>query len=385
VPAEIGPVLDATNRGLEVLPRDKIPALLDETSQAVGGLGPDLQRLVDSTQAIVHDFRDNLNPVNDIITHSAPILDSQVTTGDPIKRWAANLNTIGAQLHSQDQALRSGLQQAAPTVDAVTAVFSNVRDALPETLANLEVVTEMLKRYHNNVEGVLVALPEIASIAESATAIFPGEIALDFRTSINQPPACLTGFLPASQWRSPADTSMAPVPAGLYCKIPKDTPANVVRGARNYPCADVPGKRAATPRECHSNEPYVPLGTNPWYGDPNQIRNCPAPGARCDQPVDPGKVIPAPSINNGMNPLPADHLPPPPLPISDPLTRPGLGTVQCSGQQPNPCIYTPAPSPTAIYSPQSGEAMTPDGIKYTVEDSRNIGDDGWKKMLSPAN
>ena len=52
--------------------------------------------------------------------------------------------------------------------------------------------------------------------------------------------------------------------------IPKDAP-NAVRGARNYPCADVPGKRAATPRECRSEEPYVPLGTNPWYGDPNQI------------------------------------------------------------------------------------------------------------------
>ena len=52
----------------------------------------------------------------------------------------------------------------------------------------------------------------------------------------------------------------------------------MVRGARNYPCADVPGKRAATPQECRSNEPYVPLGTNPWYGDPNQIVNCPAPG-----------------------------------------------------------------------------------------------------------
>ena len=79
----------------------------------------------------------------------------------------------------------------------------------------------------------------------------------------------------------------------------------MVRGARNYPCVDVPGKRAATPQECRSNEPYVPLGTNPWYGDPNQMRNCPAPGARCDQPVEPGRVIPAPSINNGRT-----HCPP---------------------------------------------------------------------------
>src|SRR5271169_7482 len=63
VPAAIGPALDEAYRGLAVLPKEKIASLLDETSQAVGGLGPALQRLVDSTQAIVHDFRDNLGPV----------------------------------------------------------------------------------------------------------------------------------------------------------------------------------------------------------------------------------------------------------------------------------------------------------------------------------
>src|SRR5208337_5208880 len=117
---------------------------------------------------------------------------------------------------------------------------------------------------------------------------------------------------------APADTSPRPVPTGLYCKIPQDA-QNVVRGSRNLPCVDVPGKRAATPRECRSNEPYVPMGTNPWYGDPNQILTCPAPGARCDQPVKPGTVIPAPSVNNGLNPLPADQLPQPPAPTSDVL------------------------------------------------------------------
>ena len=40
VPAEIGPALDAANRGLAVLPKEKISQLLDETAQAVGGLGP---------------------------------------------------------------------------------------------------------------------------------------------------------------------------------------------------------------------------------------------------------------------------------------------------------------------------------------------------------
>ncbi|MDT5267580.1 MAG: phospholipid/cholesterol/gamma-HCH transport system substrate-binding protein [Mycobacterium sp.] len=383
VPSEVGPALDSANRGLAVLPKEKIDSLLTETSQAVGGLGPALQRLVDSTTAIASDFKDNLGPVNDIVNNSTPILDSQVNSGDAISQWAANLNTITSQTAEQDQALRSGLHQAAPTADQLNEVFGGVRDSLPQTLANVAVVADMLKRYHKGLEQTLVILPQIGTIAQTAT-IFDGEGLLHFGLSIGQPPPCLTGFLPASEWRSPADTSLAPLPAATYCKIPKDFQGNVVRGARNYPCADVPGKRAASPAECHSNEPYVPLGTNPWYGDPNQILTCPAAGARCDQPVKPGYVIPAPSINNGMNPLPADRLPGTPPPTSDPLTAPGQGSVACSGQQPNPCIYTPASGPAAIYSPSSGEVVGPDGTKYSVTNSSKTGDDGWKEMLAPA-
>ena len=383
VPSEIGPALDAANRGLSVLPKRKIASLLDETAQAVGGLGPALQRLVDSTQSIVGDFQANISDVNDIIENSAPIIDSQVDSGDSIERWSHNLDVLTAQAAQNDQHVQSILTKAAPTADQVNEVFGDVRESLPQTLANLEIVADMLKRYNKGLEQLMVFLPEIAAVGQTLVASAPGSVLMGFNLSINNPPPCMTGFLPASQWRSPAETSMAPLPSGTYCKIPQDTPANVVRGARNYPCVDVPGKHAATPRECRDNKPYVPLGTNPWFGDPNQLRNCPAPGARCDQPVDPGRVIPAPSINNGLNPAPADRLPAPPPPIDDPLQRPGSGTVQCNGQQPNPCIYTPA-NPSVIYVPSSGEVVGADGSKYTLEDSNHLGDDGWKDMLAPA-
>ena len=387
VPSEIGPALDTANRGLAALPADKIPALLNETAQSVGGLGPALQRLVDATQAIVGDFKTNINDVNDIIQNSGGILDSQVNSGSAIERWARNLNTLAAQAAENDQHVRSILTRAAPTADQLNAVFGDVRDSLPQTLANLEVVIDLLKRYHTGVEQVLVFLPQAASSEETEATPYPNQARLDLALTINQPPPCLTGFIPASEWRSPADTSLAPLPSGTYCKIPMDTPANSVRGSRNIPCVDVPGKRAATPRECRDSKPYVPLGTNPWYGDPNQLLTCPAPAARCDQSVRPGMVIPGPSVNNGLNPAPADRLPPggqTPPPVSDPLSRPGMGTVQCNGQQPNPCVYTPNGPPAAVYSPQSGELVGPDGIKYTIENSTKTGDDGWKEMLAPA-
>ena len=229
-------------------------------------------------------------------------------------------------------------------------MFSDVRESLPQTLANLEVVLDMLKRYHNGVEQLLVFLPQIGADRPDRLPRRSRARRRCWTSALgDQPAAAVPDRLPAGIGMAVTGRHQhAPLPAGTYCKIPQDATERV-RGARNYPCADVPGKRAATPRECRSNKPYVPLGTNPWYGDPNQILNCPAPGARCDQPVKPGLVIPAPSVNNGLNPAPADRLPGTPPPVSDPLQRPGSGSVQCNGQQPNPCVYTPSGPATSIY------------------------------------
>ena len=247
VPSEIGPALDTANRGLTVLPKDKIGQLLDETAEAVGGLGPALQRLVDSTQAIVGDFKTNINQVDDIIQNSGPILDSQAKSTSAIERWAHNLNILGAQTAQQDSHVKSILTQAAPTADQVNSVFSGVRESLPQTLANLEIIIDMLKRYHPGVEETLVMLPQLGSIVQAVSAPYEKDrmAALDLTLAINYPAPCLTGFRPAPEWRSPSDTSIAPLRDNNYCRIPQDFQANAVRGARNLPCMDVPGRTCA--------------------------------------------------------------------------------------------------------------------------------------------
>lgn len=383
VPEDIGTALDAIDRSLAALPKDKIAGLLDETSQAVGGLGPALHRLVDSTQSLSGELQANTTDINDVIAKSAPLLNSQAASAEQIRQWIHNLNIVATQTAQKDPQLNNVLANAAPALDTTNDLLGGVRESLPQTLANLEVVTGLLLRYRQGVEQVLVLLPQASSVAQTTTLAFPGEARIDLGLAINQPPPCLTGFLPASQWRSPADTSIAELPSGTYCKIPQDQPANAVRGARNLPCVDVPGKRAATPQDCRSGQPYVPQGTNPWYGDPNQVVNCPAPGARCDQPVKPGLVIPAPTVNTGLNPMPAAGLPGTPPPVSDPLSAPGSGSVACDGQQPNPCIYTSAGPPGPILQTPSGEITGPDGVRYSVDTAIQPGEDGWKRMLAP--
>ena len=54
----------------------------------------------------------------------------------------------------------------------MNAVFSDVRESLPQTLANLEIVIDMLKRYHKGVEQTLVLFPQGASVGQTVTTPF---------------------------------------------------------------------------------------------------------------------------------------------------------------------------------------------------------------------
>ena len=66
------------------------------------------------------------------------------------------------------------LSNAAPTLDQITAVFSDVRESLPQTLANLAIVLDMLKRYHKGVEQLLVVLPQVVAVAQTDYSTYPG-------------------------------------------------------------------------------------------------------------------------------------------------------------------------------------------------------------------
>ena len=90
---------------------------------------------------------------------------------------------------------------------------------------------------------------------------------LDFKVDLGDPPPCSTGFIPPPLIRSPADTTLRDLPTDLYCKTAQNDPS-VVRGARNYPCQEFPGKRAPTIQLCRDPRGYVPIGSNPWRGPP---------------------------------------------------------------------------------------------------------------------
>lgn len=369
----------------------RLRELLHEAFIATNGAGPELARLIESARLLVDEANANYPQVSQLIDQAGPFLQAQIRAGGDIKSLADGLARFTWQLRAADPRLRDTLADAPDAIDEANTAFSGIRPSFPALAASLANLGRVGVIYHKSIEQLLVVFPALfAAIITSAGGVPQDEGAkLDFKIDLHDPPPCMTGFLPPPQVRSPADESVREIPRDMYCKTAQNDPSTV-RGARNYPCQEFPGKRAPTVQLCRDPRGYVPVGTNPWRGPPipygtevTDGRNIlppnkfpyippgadPDPGVPIVGPPPPGQVAgpgPAPHQPAQPAPPPNDNGPPPPftswMPPGYPPEPP---------QVPYPATIPPPPPPEGT-GPPPGPAPGPQpqasGPAYTIYD-----------------
>jgi virulence factor Mce-like protein len=409
IPQAVGPMLDQVSALITSIPRDKLSGLLDESFKGLNGAGYDLGSLFDSSAKVVGDVNGVADSTRTLVDDAAPLLDSQADTTDAIRTWARSLAGVTEQVATDDQQVRTLLQTGPGAANEVSRLLNQVKPTLPVLLANLTTIGQVAVTYHPSLEQLLVLLPpSVAStqafgLSRNNPTGFPLG---DFGVSIGDPPACTVGFLPPSQWRSPADTSTVDTPDGLYCKLPQDSPI-VVRGARNYPCMGHPGKRAPTVQLCNDPNGYQPLAlrqhaTGPYPLDPNLISQGIPPDDRVTfgdnifgpvegTPMPPGVPPPrAPEGPEGAPPLPepaqipspAVQAPPSPIAAPPPTAADG-GVAPAAPSSLRTAESGAGPSVAVVqYNPQTGMYVTPDGQVFEQSDLvAQAAPKTWKDML----
>ncbi|MDT5408479.1 MAG: phospholipid/cholesterol/gamma-HCH transport system substrate-binding protein [Mycobacterium sp.] len=420
IPQAVGPMLDQVNALVKSLPKNKIGQLLDESFQAFNGAGYDLGSLSDSASRISADSNNIVDRTRALTEDAQPLLNAQAQTTDSIRTWAHSLAGISEVLANDDSRFRTVLENGPGALDEASRLFQQIKPTLPVLLANLTTIGQIGVTYHPSIEQLLVLLPAAVAYEQTAGSTnWPdGQSRGDFALTVDDPPICTVGFMPQSQWRSPADTSDIDTPDGMYCKLPQDSPL-AVRGARNYPCMGHPGKRAPTVEICNSDKPYMPLAMRqhvlgPSPLDPNLLAQGVPPDDRVTAdkrifgPIE-GTPMPLGAIPRGTPPGPRGATPPPgtmgaatpPVPSSANMSTqaenyPSIAPLDIAAPPPAmhrspapprpPAVIDggrpqaapssfggkttkPAPSvAVATYDPRSGRYLTSDGKFYEQSD-----------------
>lgn len=395
VPPQVGPMLNQLSALIKSVPAERVSGLLDESFKAFDGAGYDLGSLFDSTSKLANDFKHVAPQSRSLIDRSAPLLDGQATSTASIQTWTRSLAGITDQVVTDDPKLRALLRDGPGFADEVSRLLTQVRPTLPLLLANLTSLGQVGLTYLPSLEQLLVLLPPLTGAfqAQQPSKNPTGLPVGDFRISLEDPTGCTVGFLPPSQWRSPADTTTIDTPDGLYCKLPQDSPIGV-RGARNYPCMAKPGKRAPTVEMCDSDKPFEPLALRqhtlgPAPLDPNLLSQGAAPDDRIDSshifgPIDgTPPAAPAPPASPGP---PLEPGAPDLHPAHEPSAMPPAGFA------PPAQIRNPADSnnisrssvASATYDPGTGLVVASDGETLRQTDLTAAGrPTSWKDMLLP--
>jgi phospholipid/cholesterol/gamma-HCH transport system substrate-binding protein len=406
IPQAVGPMLDQVSALINSIPKNRLADLLDESYKGLNGAGYDLSSLFDSSAKVSGDINGIADRARRLVDDSGPLLDSQAETIDAIRTWARSLANVTATVAIDDREVRTLLETGQGAAHEAAALLTQIKPTLPVLLANLTTLGQVLVTYRPALEQLLVLLPPNVAATQSLGRPTNNPTGLplgDFVISISDPPACTVGFLPPSQWRSPADTTTIDTPDGLYCKLPQDSP-EVVRGARNYPCMGRPGKRAPTVVICDSDKPYEPLAMRPHAlgpqpFDPNALAQGIPPDDRVNfgdhifgpvegTPMAPGALPPAsvmPPQPSGPQATPgAPYLPPPPAPTEAP-PQPGPdggvpaaapSSFATNGSEPGPSVAV------AQYNPKTGVYVTPDGQTYRQSNLVAQGSPkSWKDLL----
>jgi virulence factor Mce-like protein len=406
IPQPIGPVLDQTSALLNSIPKGRLSALLDEEFKAFNGAGYDLGSLSDSSAQVSGDLNSVADRARTLTDDTGPVLDSQAQSTDAIRLWARSLAGFTGQAAKNDPQFRSLLHEGPGAFNEASRLLEQIKPTLPVLLANLTTIGQIGVTYHASLEQVLVLLPPFTAFLQSIQGDKnpTGMIPSDFSLTFSDPPGCTVGFLPPSQWRSPADTTDIDTPDGLYCKLPQDSPISV-RGARNYPCMGHPGKRAPTVEICDSDKPYEPLatrqhvfGTNPL--DPNLIAQGSPPDDRVNWSRDRifgpvgGTPLPPPAGAPGGAP-PADNVnAPPPVPsgvspiapIDVPESAPQGGGPHAAPSSFGGTSFGHSGAGRSVavahYDPRTGRYLAPDRQMYRQLDLVTS-PKTWQDMLRP--
>ncbi|HEV3168754.1 MAG TPA: MlaD family protein [Actinocrinis sp.] len=214
--------------------KNDLTITIDELGNAFNGTGPDLQRLIDSGNALIKTAYDNLPQTTALIQQSGTILRTQVDEGSAIAGFSRDLAALTGQIRDSDPDLRTVLDSGVTAANQLQNLLETTQPTLGVLLGNLVSTGQVVEARLPGVEQILVTYP-VAVAAGYTVAPGDGTAHFGLVLNVNNPPPCTYDTVQ----RVPQDTSPRAPNTDVQCNAPRGS-ATDVRGAQNVPAPGGP-------------------------------------------------------------------------------------------------------------------------------------------------
>lgn len=239
------------DRLVESVDKKDLTVVIDELAAAFAGSGRDLQRLIDSGDALTQSAVDALPETTRLIDDGKTVLDTQRASGSSIKSFSKNLAALSATLRSSDGDLRKVLDNGVVASQQLNKLMLDNRASIAALLSNLLTTGQVTVARIRGLEQILVTYP--TNVAGGYTVV-PGDGTSHFGLVMNasNPPPCTQGY-ESTKRRPPSSTGDVPANTNVHCTTPSSTGTNV-RGAQNAPRAGSGSARSVPDLFSHNSD-----------------------------------------------------------------------------------------------------------------------------------
>jgi phospholipid/cholesterol/gamma-HCH transport system substrate-binding protein len=226
------------NRLVESVDKRDLVVVIDQLGAAFAGSGRDLQRLLDSGDALTRAAVDALPETTRLIDDGQTVLATQRASGSAIRSFAEDLAALSDTLRTSDGDLRKILDRGVVSARELQTLVRDNDASIAALLSNLITAGQVTVARLDGLEQALVTYPDNVS---GGYTVVPGDGTSHFGLVVNSdPPVCKKGYEGTRQ-RVPAATSDAPANVNARCAEPRGSKTSV-RGAQNAPA---PSSRSA--------------------------------------------------------------------------------------------------------------------------------------------
>lgn len=215
------------------VPLDSLRTVVDELGAGLRGTGPELQVLLDTSDAFTRDAIAALPQTLTLIRDGRVVLATQNEQAGTIIAVSRDLALLAAQLRASDPDLRRLIVTAPAFSTQASGLVADSGTELGALIADLLTVSRVTLPRQAALRQILVTYPLVAASADATILPGDGFVHLGLVLTGFDPLTCVRGYEDTVH-RSGTETAPIPANTGAHCAEPRGSPTNV-RGAQNVP------------------------------------------------------------------------------------------------------------------------------------------------------